>query len=140
MNIEEEIVKDFNNHMTLQEIANKYNHLNITVSKIRTLIKNKDIKRTRPSYINRLNLNNIKCIKQQVIEDKPKLNYIPIDKIYSSSNLTYTSKIDNDVKIDVVKTKPKYKEVDEDVLDELLNKGNDLINKSKRKYSKKIDK
>ena len=140
MNINEQIINDYNSFLTFKEIEDKYKHLNITIGKIRTLIKNNGLTRNKPSYINRLNVGNLKInepSKQKIIEVdeiKPKLNFKPIDEIYREP-LTYSSKIDNDVNINVIKSKPNNNELDKVISDndEILNK---IVNK--RPYNKKI--
>ena len=52
--------------------------------------------------------------------------------------MTYSSKLDNDINVDVVKTKTKLKKVDEDELDKIINENNEILNKIENKRKQKL--
>ena len=80
-----DIITDYNNFLTLNEIYNKYKHLGLTKSKLETFIRQNKLNRNRPSFTNRFNnipinyqTNQIKQIDEKNDIIKP---FKPIDEV-----------------------------------------------------------
>lgn len=71
-----DIETDYNNYMTYDEIVSKYSHLGLTKSK--TYIRQKGLKRNRPCFTNRFNLSLQQNTNQHQVS-KPKPPIIPIE-------------------------------------------------------------